>query len=74
MRKRAFCICENKDTFYLCIKNKGADQLPSYLTTQLICAFVLAYARSRFSYDVAHLSNIHSMYSTDIVATVFLMV
>ena len=32
----------------LCSKNKGA-------TTQLICAFVLAYAISRFPHDAAHM-------------------
>ena len=33
--------------YYLCSENKGANQL--------ICAFVFAYAGSRFSYDMAHL-------------------
>ena len=36
--------------YYLCSENKGADQLQS-----LICIFVFAYAKSRFSFDAAHL-------------------
>ena len=35
--------------YYLCSENKGA------VTAQLICAFVFAYAKSRFSHDVAQL-------------------
>ena len=35
-----FLIKEVEGLYYLCSKNKGA---------QLICAFVLAYAKSRFS-------------------------
>ena len=37
--------------FYICNENKGADQN----TAQLICAFVLAYTKNRFSHDAAHL-------------------
>ena len=38
----------------LCNENEGADdQLHDYV--QLICAFVLAYTRSRFSYDTAQI-------------------
>ena len=33
--------------YYLCSKNKGADQL--------ICAFVFAFAKSRFSHDTVHM-------------------
>ena len=36
--------------YYLCNENKG--------TAQLICTFVLAYAKSRFSHDVAQLVSI----------------
>ena len=38
----------------LCSKNKGADQLCGY-RAQLICGIVLAYAKSRFSHDAAHM-------------------
>ena len=38
--------------YYLCSENKGADQLCGY--AKLICAFVFAYAKSRFSHDAAH--------------------
>ena len=41
--------------YYLRSKNKGADQLQGY--HQLICAFVLAYAKSRFSHDRAQVSD-----------------
>ena len=37
---------------YPCCENKGADQLRGY--AKLICAFVFAYAKSRFSHDAAH--------------------
>ena len=37
--------------YYLCSKNKGADQLRGYL----ICAFVFAYADCWFSHATAHL-------------------
>ena len=36
----------------LCSENKCTDQLHSY--RQLICAFVFAYAKNRFSHDAAH--------------------
>ena len=38
--------------------NKGADQLHGYRITVfflLICTFVFAYTKSRFSYDKAHI-------------------
>ena len=35
--------------YYLCSKNKGADQLRSY------CTFVFAYAKIRFSFNTAHI-------------------
>ena len=40
-------IVDVDELFYLCSKMKGANQLR--LTTQLICAFVFAYAKNRFS-------------------------
>ena len=45
-----FQIKEVDGLFYLCCE-KNADQLPA----QLICTFVFAYAKCRFSHDVAHL-------------------
>ena len=39
--------------YYLCSVNKGADQLSG--TAKLICVFVFAYAKSRFSHNEAHL-------------------
>ena len=41
-----------EELYYVCSKNKGAD-----VTVQLICAFVFAYAKSRFSHDIAHLMD-----------------
>ena len=37
----------------MCSKNKDADQLCG--TAQLICVFVFAYAKSRFSHDAAQM-------------------
>ena len=39
--------------YYLCSEYKGADQL----TAQLIWVFVVAYAKSRFSHDAAHVNE-----------------
>ena len=39
--------------YYLCSENRGADKLA--VTAQLICVFVFAYAKSRFSHDMPHL-------------------
>ena len=36
-----------------CNENKGADSC--VVTMHLICAFVVAYARSRFSHDLAQI-------------------
>ena len=47
----------------MCSENKGADQL----TAKLICVFVFAYAKIRFSHDAAqmgnNITNRQSMYS-----------
>ena len=40
--------------YYPYSENKGADQLRG-VTAKLICAFVFAYAKSRFSHDRAHM-------------------
>ena len=47
--------------YYLCSKNKDADQLCCYrvscmVTAQLNCPFASAYAKSRFSQEDAHFS------------------
>ena len=47
-------IYEEEGLYYLCCENKGADQLRSS-SAQLICAFIFAYAKSRFSHDSAHI-------------------
>ena len=39
--------------YYPCSENKGADHLRG--SAKLICVFVFAYAKSRFSNDVAHM-------------------
>ena len=40
--------------YYLCSKNKGADQLHGYHAADLCLSFCI-YAKSRFSHDAAHL-------------------
>ena len=53
---------------FLCSINEGADQLRSYfscaVTAQLICAFVFAYAKSNFYYDMAHIDFLKQMIMT----------
>ena len=44
--------------YYLCSENKSADQV----IAQLICPFVLAYAKRRFSYDAAHIYTLKIIY------------
>ena len=48
------CTKEVEQLYHLCSKNKGADQRPSPVNGQLICAFVLAYAKSIVSLEAAH--------------------
>ena len=52
---------KKRDCSIYVAETKGADQLrgvttPRYHTAQLICAFVFAIAKIRFSYDAAHIS------------------
>ena len=55
VRDLKFRIKELEGLFYLCSENKGDDQLISCaVTAQLICVFVFAYAKCRFSHDAAH--------------------
>ena len=44
--------------YYLCSENKGADQLRGLNTAKLICDFVFAKAKSRFSHNEAHMCMI----------------
>ena len=44
-------IEEVEGLYYLCSESKSADQV----TAQLICPFVFAYAKRRFSYGAAHI-------------------
>ena len=46
-----FWIYIEEGLFYPCSENKGTDQLRGY--AKLICIFVFAYAKSRFSLNVA---------------------
>ena len=52
-----FQIQKIEGLYYPCSENKGADQV----TAQLICIFVFAYAKSRFSHDTAHIKNLGIM-------------
>ena len=45
---------------YYVVQNKGA------VTAQLICAFVFAYAKKRFSHDAAHDAAHITIYITDL--------
>ena len=54
---RGFKLQMEVDGLYnLCSEIKGTDQL--CITTQLICIFIFAYAKSRFSHDMAHMLTI----------------
>ena len=49
-----FWIKEVEELYYLCSKNKDADQLCGYSATDLHICFCI-YAKSRFSHDVAQI-------------------
>ena len=52
-----FCMQEEEGLYYPCGENKCADQLRRSwaVTAELICVFVFAYVKSRFSHDAAHI-------------------
>ena len=50
-----FVILEVEELYYLCNENKGADQLRGY--AKLVCVFVFAYAKNRFSHHEAHMGG-----------------
>ena len=58
-----FRFYEEEGLYYPCSENKDADQLRGYreadlrVTAKLICVFVFAYAKSRFSHNEAHIIN-----------------
>ena len=52
-RALKFRIKEEEELYYLCSEKKGTDQLHG--SVQLICAFVFAYAKIRFSHDVTYI-------------------
>ena len=56
-RGLTFGIYEIEGLYYLCSENKG--------TAKLICVFVFAYAKIRFSHVVAHFSAIIYLYLSD---------
>ena len=47
-----FCIYELEELYWLYSENKGADSFA--VTAKLICVFVFANTKSRFSHDEAH--------------------
>ena len=49
-----FRIKKVEGLHYPCSENEGADQLRDYREAKLICVFVFAYAKSRFSHNEAH--------------------
>ena len=66
-----FWIQEVEGLYYLCSENKGIDEKKTLMKTkalvsraviaQLICVFVFAYSKIRFSYDAAQLCLIASI-------------
>ena len=54
-----FGIYEIEGLYFLCSENKGT------VTAKLICVFVFAYAKIRFSHVVAHFSDIIYLYLSD---------
>ena len=56
--------------YCLCSENKDADAV---VTTQLICAFVFAYPKIRFSHDTFHMSFVFPRHSQKQSFTLFLM-
>ena len=57
-----------RDCTIFVAKNKAL--ISSAVTPQLICAFVYAYAKSRFSHDATHLVNIHVSYPIHAISRV----
>ena len=57
-----FQISEVEELYYLCYENKGADQLRVYRAADLRLFF--PYAKSRFSYDVAHIDYKYFIHSS----------
>ena len=49
-----FQILKVEGLYYQCSENKGTDQLRSYCK-ELICVFVFAYSKSRFSHDATQI-------------------
>ena len=54
-----FRIKQVKGLYYPCSENKGADQLSG--PAKLICVFVFAYAKSRFSHNEAHMKFLKAL-------------
>ena len=54
-RDLKFQTWEVEGLYYLCSENKGADQLRFKCAALLICAFVFAYVKIRFSQHAAQL-------------------
>ena len=72
-----FRIKEVEGLYYLCSANKGADQLRGSAcfadTAKLFCVFVFAYAKSRFSRDMAQLkwNYVHFSRQTNAICIMF---
>ena len=50
--------------YYLCCENK--DEISFAVTAKLICVFVFAYAKSRFSHDETHMYGVPFYYKISI--------
>ena len=60
-----------EELYYLYSKNKGADQCA--VTAQLICAFVFAYAKIKFSHDAAQLSSVLLFFFSFFICSFFFL-
>ena len=60
-----FWIWKGEELYDLCSENKGAYQL--HVNVQLICTFVFAYAKMKYSLNASHMSTmIDSITSSDL--------
>ena len=68
-----FRIQKVEGLYYSCSKNKGADQfaVTFAITAKLICIFVFALTKIRFSHDAAHLMYVLHVICLFVVSILF---
>ena len=67
-----FQILKVEGFCFQCSVNKGADQLRGF-TAKLICIFVFAYTKIRFSHDAARIMHSAKIGSANKVITFFML-